>query len=572
MRHSPAIHRFGRLLACAILTFAGLADPRQPATFNRDVAPLLFEHCATCHSPDGDAPFPLLSYQDARKRGETICEVTARHYMPPWQPAPGPFPLVGERHLSETDIDVFRRWVDSGMPEGKPQDLPPPPKRSGAWELGEPDLIVETPEPFLLPADGPDIYRNLVLPMRGPSNRFVRAIQILPGSKAVHHGFLLVDKSGRGRTLDAKDAAPGFPGLDLPDGMESPGGHFLSWQPGRRSYVSPPGLTWVLPAVADLVVQLHLQPIGRPEKIAPRIGFYFTNRPPEREFFKLALNSLTIDIPAGDRQHLVEDSFTLPVAVSLIGVNPHCHYLGRDLRGLAVLPDGTTNELLHIPEWNFNWQGDYRFTKPVDLPRGTRLVMRYLFDNSTNNLRNPNDPPVRVRYGMRTQDEMAELWLQMLPQDQKDLAELSAAYQAKAVPEIVTYQEYRLRLNPQDAHAHARLGVAKSLLGDTEAAFRYLQTAVGLDSEDDYAHFNLGLLYQERNEPSAAEREFAEAVRINPANGEAQGSLGIALGTRGLLGQAERHLREALRLNPNDDVARSTLEEVVRLRKTAPKQ
>ena len=571
MRPPSAVRGFLGSIAWAALTVAGLANPGQPPTFNRDVAPLLFGHCATCHCPEGDGPFSLLSYQDARKRGATIVDVTSRHYMPPWQPAPGPFPFVGERRLSETQIDVFRRWVDAGMPEGDPRDLPEPPKWNGSWELGEPDLIVETPEPFLLPADGPDIYRNLVLPLRGSSNRFVWAIQIRPGSKAVHHGFLLVDTKGRGRTLDARDPAPGFPGLDLPDGMESPGGHFLSWQPGRRSYVSPPGLTWILPAAADLVIQLHLQPTGRPERIAPRVGFYFTNRPPDREFFKLDLNSLTIDIPAGDRQHWVEDSFTLPVPVHLIGVNPHCHYLGRDLRGLAVLPDGTTNELLHIPEWNFNWQGDYRFAKPVDLPKGTRLLMRYLFDNSTNNPRNPNQPPVRVRYGMQTQDEMAELWLQMLPQNPEDLAELRAAYGAKAVPEIVTYQEYRIRLNPNDAHAHGRLGVAKSLLGDTEAAFRHLQTAVRLDPGDDFAHLNLGLLYQERNEPAAAEREFTEAVRINPSNSEAQGSLGIALGTRGLLGSAERHLREALRLNPKDDVARSTLEEVMRLRKTVPR-
>jgi len=540
-----------------------------PVTFNREVAPLIFRHCAACHRPGEEGPFPLLTYAQAKKKGPTIVEVTARRFMPPWQPAPGHFKFLGDRRLADSDIAVFRRWVEDGMLEGDAKDLPPVPDFGGVWQLGEPDLIVTPAVPFPLRAEGSDLYRNLVITLPGAtSNRYVRAIQFRPENRAVHHAFMLVDRTGKTRAEDAKDSEPGFPGLDLPDGMESPGGHFLSWQPGRRSYESPPGLAWTLPAGADLVVQLHLQPSGRPELIAPRIGVYVTHRPPEREFFKLDLASLTLDIPPGVSNHVVEDAFTLPADVTLIGVNPHCHYLGRDLRGLAVLPNGVTNLLLHIPEWNFNWQGDYRFAEPVSLPAGTRLLMRYVFDNTTNNPFNPNHPPVRVRYGVQTQDEMAELWLQMLPNTPQGLAKLRNAYGMKAIPDIVAYQQYRLRLNPDDAHARSRLGTALAQLGNVAGGMEQLRKSIQLNPADAYAHFNLGILHQQRKDAVAAEREFAEAVRLNPDHAQAHGSLGIALGERGRLAEAEHHLREAVRLDPNDQLARNTLAEVVRLRAT----
>ncbi|MBN8248413.1 MAG: tetratricopeptide repeat protein [Verrucomicrobia bacterium] len=540
-----------------------------PVTFNGDIAPLLYQHCVPCHRPEGDAPFPLVTFDEVRRKADTLLEVISDRTMPPWPPGPGNVRFQDDRHLAETEIAAFRHWKESGFPEGPPDAPPPPPEFEGVWQLGEPDLVVTPQVPILLPAEGPDRYRNLVIPVPRGTNRYVRAIQIRPGSRAVHHAFVLQDRHGHCRRLDAADPEPGFPGLDLPDGMESPGGHFLGWQPGRRAYESPPGLAWVLPAGADLVIQLHLQPTGRAETICPQIGLYFTNRPPEREFFKLDLSSLTMDIPPGDSRYVVEDSFVLPTDVSLIGLNPHCHYLGRDLQGLAVLPDGTTNVLLHIPRWNFNWQGDYRLETPLSLPKGTRLQMRYVFDNSTNNPFNPNHPPRRVRYGVETQDEMAELWFQMLPANAAGLASLRHAYGAKAIPEIVAYQEYRLRRNSKDAHAHGRLGVAKAQLGDIPAAMEHLRTAIQLDPNDYFTRFNLGALLREKNERAAAEREFAAAVRLNPTDGRSQGALGISLGERGRLAEAEAHLREALRLDPQDEVARSTLAEVVRFRAVA---
>lgn len=540
-----------------------------PVTFNRDVAPILFKNCAPCHRPGESGPFSLLTFADASKRADTLVEVVERRYMPPWLPATGHVEFVGNRRLSDSDVAVFRRWLEGGLREGDPSDLPEAPKWSSEWELGEPDLILRVDTPFTLPPDGRNVYRNFVLPIPSGTNRFVRAFQFRPGSRAVHHAFILVDKSGGSRARDAVDSVAGFPGLDLPEGIESPGGNFLSWQPGRRPYVAPLGLSWTLPGGADLVFQLHLQPTGRPEQIAPMIGLYFTNRPPDREFFKICLSSLLIDIPAGEKAYQVEDSFVLPADVSVLGLNPHCHYLGKDLQGFAVLPNGTTNQLLHIPEWDFNWQGDYRLKDPLSLPRGSKLVMRYTFDNSPDNPRNPNRPPQRIRFGVETQDEMAELWVQLLPRNPADLEALRAAYVPKVLGETITYHEYRLRLDPNDAYAHRRLGEAKFVMGDLVAAAAHLNSAVRLDPKDDTAQLNLGLLYQEQKNIPAAEQALTEAIRLNPANGRAHGSLGIILGERGDLKGAALHLREAVRLDPTDTIARSVLEQIAQLQRRA---
>ena len=176
-------------------------------------------------------------------------------------------------------------------------------------------------------------------------------------------------------------------------------------------------LSWELRPNTDLVLQLHLHPSGKPEQVQPSVGFYFTGEPPTNTPFRLNLNPLTLDIPAGASDYSVEDNYRLPVDVELLGVLPHAHYLAKRMEGYAVLPDGSRHDLLLIKDWDFNWQGDYRYAHPVHLPKGTTLAMRFAYDNSSKNVRNPNHPPRRVRYGLQTTDEMAELWFQVLPRN-----------------------------------------------------------------------------------------------------------------------------------------------------------
>ena len=163
-----------------------------------------------------------------------------------------------------------------------------------------------------------------------------------------------------------------------------------------------------------------MRPTGRVEPIRFKVGLYFTNQPPERTAYRLILTSLMIDIPPNATNFIVERSFTLPVDCEALAVLPHCHLLGREVEGHADLPDGSRLPLILITNWDFNWQGDYRFKDPVKLPRGTTLRTQITYDNSTNNPRNPNHPPKRVRYGSQSTDEMAELSFLLLPERAED--------------------------------------------------------------------------------------------------------------------------------------------------------
>lgn len=354
-------------------------------TFNKDIAPIVFNQCGACHRPDGAGPFSLLSYQAAKKRARQIAEVTKSRFMPPWLPAHGHGEFVGERRLSGEEIATIGRWVAAGAPEGDPGDLPPVPEWPGGWQLGKPDLILTLPEPYTLQAEGRDVYRQFVLPTGLGGTRYVRATEIRPGnSKIAHHAILNIDPSGRvARERDEQDAAPGFDGMQLSgsSGFSSPGGHYIVWTPGMVTDEGRADLAWPLERGHDLVLEMHMAPSGKRETIQPAVGLYFTDQPPTKSIVQLVLDPPPIDIPAGESEYVVGDSMVLPVDVDLLGLFPHAHYLCKVMRCAAVLPDGTRRRLLHIPDWDFDWQDDYRYAEPVFLPRGTTVSMQFTYDN-----------------------------------------------------------------------------------------------------------------------------------------------------------------------------------------------
>jgi hypothetical protein len=290
----------------------GQTHAADAVTFHGQIQPLLFQHCAGCHRPGGAAPFPLLTFEDAAKRAKDLADVTARRYMPPWLPAPGSHPFVEERRLGDGDIALFRRWADAGAPRGDPAKAPPMPTWNEGWQLGKPDLVVRLPQPYTVPAEGKDVYRNFVLPLNLPQARHVRAWELRPHSRAAHHAFLRVDAVGEGRRLDGKDPEPGFPGMDVPSVIQAPGGHFASWQPGAAPQQNPPGLAWTLQPGTDLILQAHLQPTGIPEPFQPELGLYFTDQAPTNQPMKLGLGSVAIDVPPGQSNVVVRDEFVLP--------------------------------------------------------------------------------------------------------------------------------------------------------------------------------------------------------------------------------------------------------------------
>jgi Flp pilus assembly protein TadD len=547
----------GSLLA----VFHGVAAEPAVAspTFHEHIAPLLFRHCAPCHRPGQSAPFSLLSFGDAQKHARDLADVTARRFMPPWLPAPGHGEFVGERRLIDAEIATFRNWHAAGAPEGDLAKAPPVPVWPSDWQLGPPDLIVKMPAPYTVPAAGRDVYRHFVLPVKLDRRRFVAAWEFRPHSRAVHHMFVRVDRSGEGRRRDATDPEPGFPGMDTPTGIQSPDGHFASWQPGAAPRRNPPGLPFVLEPGSDFVLQMHLQPLGKPDELQAEVGLYFTDQPPTNQPVKIALNSYAIEIPPGSTNVTATDEFTLPADADLLGLLPHTHYLGRRIEARAFLPGGAERSLLLIPDWDFNWQGDYICREPVFLPTGTRVTMRISFDNSTNNVRNPANPPRLVRFGSNTTDEMAELWLQILPRTPAGAAQFARANLERTTRDTIAYNEQRLRANPADGPALVNLGRALLALRRHEDAWNRFNQAVKVAPELDDAHYYVGLMHRLAGRREEAIAEFNRTLQLNPGYVRAHGNLGLLHVEAGRVAPAERHFSEAVRLDPTDALAHGTL-------------
>jgi hypothetical protein len=277
--------------------------------------------------------------------------------------APGP-----ERDRSPaTVLGILKQWADEGAPEGNSPDRPTQPRFSSDWQLGPPDLVVAMPRNYQLRAEGPDVYRNFVVPLPLTQNHYVRAVEFRPGnSKIVHHVFINLDRTLQSRVLEGEDGQPGFGGLEVPP--EIPDGLLLGWQPGRMPLPFPEGMAFRIEPGNDLLFQMHLSPSGKVEELQSSIGLYFTEQPPTKTCFRLELTTYSIDIPAGATNYLVEDNVTLPVDTQLIAILPHAHYLAEQMEGWADRPDGTRQSLIWIKHWDFNWQTDYRYAQPVRLP------------------------------------------------------------------------------------------------------------------------------------------------------------------------------------------------------------
>lgn len=563
----------GWLAAAVELSGAPPEQRSTDPTFTRDIAPIIFRNCSGCHRPGQSGPFPLLTYRDAAKHAREIGEVTERRFMPPWLPEPGYGEFANERRLDPKEIELIRLWVTKGAKEGRLEDLPPEPAWSGEWQLGKPDLIVEVPEGYPLQAEGKDVYRNFVVAIPIASKRFVRGVEFRPGNEqVVHHAFIQVDETGASRRLADKARPAGFDGMELPETAHMPGGQLLGWQPGKQPAFSPPGLPWELAKGADLVLQLHLHPSGKPETVRPQVGFYFTEQPPTNMAYRVKLENWTIDIPAGAADYHVEQSYLLPVDVWLLRILPHAHYLAKEMRVYAVLPDGTRKWLIFIRQWDFNWQGDYGYKTPVDLPRGTKLVMNFSYDNSPANPRNPNLPPKRVKYGLESTDEMAACSLQVLPKEPAKRAELARDFYLYYARASVDYNEFVLKSDPLDAVAHTKMARALLALGDVPAAQKHLGDAIRARPDFDKAYYDLGMIWLSQNRVKEAEAAFKGVVRLNPNDSQAFGNLGLICRRDGRLEKAEEYFRAALRLNPDDAIARQNLDALLQSKNPTKKE
>jgi Flp pilus assembly protein TadD/mono/diheme cytochrome c family protein len=617
----------------ALLTIAA-ARPSSAAdsvTYSDHIAPLLADRCAACHHPNGPAPFSLLTYDDAKRHAAQIARVTKSRFMPPWKVDAADGPFIGQHPLSDAEIDAIQRWVEQGAqeregssrgsenaregssrasdreregfsraPKGEREGF----SRASAWQLGTPDLIVSLSEPYTLQAEGTDVFRIFVIPIPTDGERFVRGLEFHPGNpKVVHHANIRVDRTSASRALDEADSSPGYSGLILRS-AEYPDGHFLGWTPGQVAPLVPPDLAWRLAKGTDLVVEIHMQPDGREEIVQPSIGLYFGKQEPTRTPMMLRLGRQTIDIPAGESQYVVRDSYVLPVDVDVLALQPHAHYRAREVRGEALLPDGTARRLILIRDWDFRWQHVYRYVTPLSLPRGTTLSMQYVYDNSSSNPRNPERPPKRARWGQRSADEMGDLWIQVLTRNPKDLATLDAQFRRKAVAEDVNGYELEIERRPDDAGlrdtaamlylelgrpddaarhfrasaqakpgsapAHYNLATALSLARHLDEAIREYQQALAIDPAYANAHNNLGNVFLAIGKSDEAIREFSEVVRLQPDSAAALGNLGAAYAAARQFDRALEFADAALRLKPEEPLASTLKQQRDRYRRRIP--
>ena len=401
------------------LALSGGAFAAAP-TFNKDIAPILYKNCATCHRPGQVAPFSLLTYSDAAKRAGLVAAVTAKRYMPPWKAEPGYGHFADERRLTESQIALIGEWARSGAQEGDPRQKPMPPRFPSGWQAGQPDAVLSILQDFTIAPDGNDVFQCFVIPLNSTTDRYVKTVEFHPGNPlVVHHALFFLDTIGEARRLDGKTAEPGYPCFGSPQIAVS--GGLGGWAPGATPTALPDGVAHTLKKGTDLVIQIHYHPTGRLETDRSSIGLTFGD-PPRKGLASLLVGTRQIDLPAGDAHHEVNDWMLVPEDIDLIGIAPHAHLLCRDMKADAKLPDGTTVPLIWIKDWDFNWQGQYRYAESVHLPKGTRIEMRYTYDNSSGNPHNPSSPPKRVTFGEQTTDEMALLFLQAVLPHPEDAA------------------------------------------------------------------------------------------------------------------------------------------------------
>jgi Tfp pilus assembly protein PilF/mono/diheme cytochrome c family protein len=512
--------------------------------FAHDIAPILFRNCVPCHRPGESAPFSLLSYADAKKHAERIATVTSTREMPPWLPAAAYGDFAGEHRLTAEEIALIANWVKGEAPEGIASDTPPSPKFTEGWQLGPPDMIVEATRAFTIPAHGPDVFYNFIFTPGITTTKYIRAIEIRPGnSRLIHHANVIVDRARSARRQETEPGA-GFPGMNVKivRNVFDFDSHFLFWKPGSVPWVEQDGFSWRLDPGTDLVLNAHMMTMGMPEDVKPSIGLYFTDKPPKYAPILVQLDhDGALNIPPGDPDFVVTDKFTLPLDVDALAVYPHAHYLGHVLEGYAILPGGARKELILIRHWDPKWQSVYHYREPVFLPKGTTLVMRWHFDNSAANPRNPHRPPQRVFSGNQSTDEMAHLSFQLLPREPGQLRALEEAFMAR-----------QLEKYPDDFQAHLWLGALKLSRMDPNGAVGVLREAVSLQPNQPEGHSWLGVALEAIGLFRDAIEQFRLALKIQPDYIPARYNLAKALARTGQFDEAVQDFKQAEAAFPQD--------------------
>ena len=380
---------------CA-LDFARAPSPAEkPVTYHNQIARLIQNKCADCHRPGESAPFPVLSYDDVIDHKAMIKRVVSRGTMPPWFADPKTGHWANDLSLSVRERATLLAWIDAGAPEGDPKDAPLPRTYADGWRIGKPDLVLEAPRSFNIPATGAMEYQHVVVLPKQAEDRWVRAIEIRPSRPEVVHHVLVFVKYPLGHPRAGEQ--PKYRG-----GL---GGYFAGLVPNQGHITFPVGTAKYLPAGAALIFQIHYTPNGTPAEDRPKIGFVFHDGPPKHEIMTLAAFNHRFRIPPNDPNHEITANYTFKGPARLLSFNPHAHLRGKAFRYDLTYPDGQSRTVLNVPRYDFNWQLEYQLRDPIDVPAGTVLKVTGWYDNSKANPANP-DPDREVRHGEQTWEEM----------------------------------------------------------------------------------------------------------------------------------------------------------------------
>jgi hypothetical protein len=396
-----------RLAPVALLISTAAAAPKPAPTFAKDIAPVLQARCQGCHRPGEAAPMPLLEYRDVRPWAKAIKEAVVLKRMPPWFADPSIGHFRNDRSLSQDEINTLVAWVDGGAPEGSPKDLPAPRQFVEGWNIGQPDLVLEMPSGFDVPASGTVEYQYVILPYKFNEDRWVQMAEVRPGARSVvHHVIAYIREPGSRWERDRQPGVVFLPEKNDKGDRPSVGGDMLAgYAPGVPASIIQPGQGRLIKAGSDIVFQLHYTANGKSGRDRTRVGIVFCKQPPKERVMSLGAFNRRFTIPAGDANYRVDAEFELGHEAKLVSLLPHMHLRGKDFEYRLVFPTGETQTILRVPRYDFGWQLSYEPQQDILLPKGTKVACTAHYDNSANNPSNP-DPAAKLKWGDQSWEEM----------------------------------------------------------------------------------------------------------------------------------------------------------------------
>jgi hypothetical protein len=359
-------------------------------TYARHIAPILYKNCTECHRPSMSAPMSLMHYDEVRPWARAIKQRVVKREMPPWSADPAHGKFKNDPSLSQKDIDTISAWVDGGAPKGDARDMPPVPAYTEGWTIGTPDAIFTMTEPYHVPADGTIPYQYIRIPTHLAEDKWIQAIEFKPGDRRVVHHIIASAQPAGGNASDERTA-----------GRTSLGGI----TPNKPGVTFEPGVARLLRANSEIILQIHYTTVGEATSDVTSVAVIYAKSPPQKVVAGGNILNARFAIPPGAANHEVTGSRTFADDTLLTTMMPHMHVRGKSMTYTAVYPDGRKEILLHVPKYDFNWQHSYELAEPKLMPKGTRLEVAAIYDNSTANIFNP-DPTATVRWGDQTWEEM----------------------------------------------------------------------------------------------------------------------------------------------------------------------